>query len=783
MSEKTSAIRRLEARFAEWVVARRWLVILSSVLLVALASSGVLRLEFSGSYRIFFDDDNPQLLALEEFENTYGKNENVVFAIEPDDGDAFSEGALSAAIWLTNSAWRMPYSRRVDSIANFQHTTADGDDLFVRDLVDPSALTDAGARSRIRSIALSDPRVAGGTVSADGGVSAVVATVELPMEGQLEAIAEVAEFARSLAAEAEERFGGINIRLVGTVMINQTFTEAAIDSQMIFLPASLAIMALVLGVLTRGMAAVVATGMITIFSVLASMGLGGWAGLAFSPATAPVPTMVLMIVVANCVHILVTVQQRMRDGFSRPAAIAESLKINLHSVFLASLTTALGFLSMNFSEVPPYRDLGNFIAFGVLTCFLLSITFLPAVLSLLPIRAAPRRRGGQLPMGRIADFALRYRRSLVWGWSAIAIVMLVSVSRNELNDVLAHFLDESVEFRRDTDFLDERFSGNTGLDYSLQASEAGGVTDPRFLGDVAKFADWYRAQPAVRYVSSISDTFRQINQSMHGDDADAYRIPESRELAAQYLLLYEFSLPAGLDLNNQIDVSRTATRMSISATTLSSRELLELNSRAEAWLEDNAPHIAAVNSSGPATLFAYIGQRNARAMVFGTLVVVLAISIVLLVALRSLRLGVMSIIPNCIPGVIGFGVWGLTVGQVGLSLSVVVAMTLGIVVDDTVHFLSKYRRARREYGRDPEESVRYAFEMAGQALFTTTLVLVGGFLILLLSPFIPTAQVGVLTAIIIGSALIADLLLLPGLLVAVDKPSAGQTAKRNTVVS
>ena len=205
-----------------------------------------------------------------------------MFALDPDDGDAFSEAALSAAIWLTNSAWQMPYSRRVDSIANFQHTTAAGDDLFVRDLVDPQALTDAGSRSRIRNIALSDPRVTGGTVSVNGDVSVVVATVELPVEGQVAAIAEVAEFARSLAAEAEERFPGIDIRLVGTVMINQTFTEAAIDSQKIFLPVSLAIMALVLGVLTRGIAAVAATGMVIVFSVLASMGLGGWAGLPFT---------------------------------------------------------------------------------------------------------------------------------------------------------------------------------------------------------------------------------------------------------------------------------------------------------------------------------------------------------------------------------------------------------------------------------------------------------------------------------------------------------------------
>ena len=762
-------------RFAERVLASRWLVILIALLLVAAASAGIARLEFSANYRIFFDEDNPQLLALEALENTYGKSENLVFLIVPDDGDATSEKALSAAVWLTDAAWRTPYSRRVDSLANFQYTTADGDDLYVRDLVDPQALVSAEARSQIRAIALSDPRVVGGILAENADVSVVNVTVELPEEGLLDAVAEVAEFGRSVAAEAEERFPGVDLRIVGTVMVNQTFLEASIESQMIFLPASLLLMAVILGVLTRGWAGVLATGMVIVFSILASMGLGGWVGLPFSPPISPAPTIVLMIVVANCVHLLVALQQRLRAGDTRHDAIVESVRLNLYPVFLASLTTALGFLSMHFSEVPPYRHLGTFVAFGIGASFLLSVTFFPALLSLLPIRAGKARRLRGPSMRRLADTALRHRTALFWGWLVFVVAMVAAIPRNELNDVLVHFFDESIEFRQDTDFMDERLSGNTLLEYSLEAPVEGGVTDPRFLAEVSDFANWYRQQPSVRNVSVITDTFRQLNQSMHGDAPDAYRIPASQELAAQYLLLYELSLPQGLSLNNQIDRSRSATRVSVSAATLYSQDLLDLNARAEAWLEENAPHVAGVNSSGPSALFAYIGQRNIHAMLIGTVVVLVAISAILLFALRSLRLGLISIVPNLIPAALGFGVWGLTVGQVGLSLSVVVAMTVGIVVDDTVHFLSKYRRARREYGQDPEDAVRYAFDTAGRALLTTTVVLVAGFLIFAFSPFVPTAQVGVLTAMIIGFALVADLSLLPALLTAVDRDSERST--------
>jgi len=251
------ARRPFAKRFAERVLAARWLVIAATLVSVAAASGGIALLEFSANYRIFFDEDNPQLLALEALENTYGKNENIAFLVVPDDGDATSESALSAAAWLTDAAWLTPYSRRVDSLANFQYTTADGDDLYVRDLVDPQDLDRAETRARIRAVALSDPRIAGSILALNADVSVVNVTIELPEDGLLEAVAEVAEFARSIAAEAEERFPGIDLRVVGTVMINQTFVEASISSQMMFLPASLLLMALVLGVLTRGWPGVV----------------------------------------------------------------------------------------------------------------------------------------------------------------------------------------------------------------------------------------------------------------------------------------------------------------------------------------------------------------------------------------------------------------------------------------------------------------------------------------------------------------------------------------------
>ena len=768
-SKLGSTVQQFEARFGERVIAARWRIIAVSLVLVAAAASGSMFLTVSTDFRMFFSEDNPQLQAFDALENVYGRGENILFVVVPEDRDFASKKALEAVVWLTEQAWRVPYSLRADSLANFQHTTADGDDLFVRDLINPLKLEDAEERAWVRRTALGEPRLVNNLVAADGEVTAVNVTVEIPEEEGTLRTAEIAAFAQELAAEVEERFPGVDVRLVGTVILGSSFADAVGDSQRIFWPASLLIMVLVLGVLTRRLAGVVATGIVVVFSVLAAVGMGSWIGLPFSPPTAQTPTMVLMITVASCVHLLVTMQHRMRLGDPKDAAIIESLRINLRPVFLASATTAFGFLTMNLSEVPPYRHLGTFVAFGVIASFFLSVTFLPAMLSLLPMRPPARGKENHPVFSAVANFVIRRRTPLLWGSLLTVLVLAAAVPRNELNDILAHFFDDSVEMRRNTDFVDEHLSGNTVLEYSLVSTRPGGITEPAYLADVSAFADWYRTQPETRYVAAVSDIFRQLNKSMHGDDPAAYRLPESRELAAQYLLLYELSLPFGLDLNNQIDIGRTATRMSVTTRTLATKDVLALNERAKAWLEANASHIVQTEGSGASIMFAHLGLRNIRSMLVATLIAMVGISIVLILALRSLRLGLVSLVPNFIPAVMAFGIWGLAVGEIGLALSIVMAMTIGIVVDDTVHFLSKYVRAREELGAAPDDAVRYALQTAGRSMFTTTVVLVFGFLVFLLSPFVPTADVGLFAALIITLAIVADFLLLPPLLMLGDR--------------
>jgi predicted RND superfamily exporter protein len=280
----------------------------------------------------------------------------------------------------------------------------------------------------------------------------------------------------------------------------------------------------------------------------------------------------------------------------------------------------------------------------------------------------------------------------------------------------------------------------------------------------------------VIHVDAITDIMKRLNKNLHGDDVAWYRLPEQRELAAQYLLLYEMSLPFGLDLNNQINVDKSASRLIVTLRDTTTVEQRELEEQGRAWLQTNAPRSMYTYGSGLSIIWAYLSERNIKAMLVASFGALVLISVILVVALRSVKHGLLSLAPNIAPALMAFGIWGLLVGQVGLGLSIIVSMTLGIVVDDTVHFLSKYLQARRELGMDAIAAVRHSFHTAGTAMWVTTVALVAGFLVLSFSGYRMNADMGLLSAITIVLALAMDFLFLPTLLIRMDSKGGVRAA-------
>lgn len=760
----------------KWVIHRPWLTLLLALIVTVVATQGGKNLYMRGDYKVYFGENNPQLNDFEAMQKTFNKNDTVMFLLAPKSGDVFEKSTLEMVHKLTEESWKIPFSQRVDSLTNYQHTIAEEDDLLVEDLLLNTNDITQEKSEFIRKVSLSEPDLIGRVVSQKGHVTLINVVVQLPDENLESALGSqaaleneiaVTKFVRDLKVKYEKAYPDVDIYLNGVVLMNNAFFENGSKDMQTLIPIMFLAIILVLMILLRSMLATLATLIVIVITVLSTMGIIGWLGFYLSTPTVNAPTLIMTLAVADCVHIVASMFYFMRQGKTKSEAIFESLHLNFMPILITSATTAIGFLSFNFSDVPPFRDLGNVVAIGVMAAFIFSVTVFPALLNVMPIKRN-RAEGNKLSlMESFAEIVIDNRKILLPLSTLVIIAFSVMIPKNEINDIANEYFSESIAFRQATDFMEENLTGINSADISIDTGIASGVNNPEFLAILSDFTEWLTSQPEVTHVFSFSDTFKRLNKNMHGDDLSWYKTPDSQELAAQYLLLFEMSLPYGLDLNNQLNVDKSAVKLSFNIVNQGSVVVVEVENKIRQWFSLNAPHLDIAIAS-TSVMFAHIGERNMTSMLIGTFTALLIISVLLTLALRSIRLGAISLIPNLAPAVIGFGWWGLTYGNVNLGLSIVSAMSLGIVVDDTVHFLAKYQNARLA-GKSSVDAVRYSFATVGRALVITTAVLWVGFMILTLSNFSMNADMGLLTANIIVIALAVDFLFLPLILMMFDK--------------
>jgi predicted RND superfamily exporter protein len=772
MSNSFKFLDRLAVRFTRGVLHFRWLVVLAAVLAAVTIGSGAPNLEFASNYRVFFSDENPELVAFEELQATYTKNDNVVFVLEPADGDAFSSDTLAAVESLTEAAWQIPYAIRVDSISNFQHTYGVEDDLIVEDLFRDSSAMSAEERARRGEIALAEPLLESQLVTSDGSVTAINVVLQYP-EKSISEVPEAVAFARDLRQQIETAHPGIDVSLTGVSMLNNAFAETGVADLGTLIPVMFATILLLTLLILRSAAATIATIGVIMLSTMVGMGWAGFMGIKLTPISASAPTIILTLAIADSMHILIALRSAVRAGMARSEAIVEAIRLNFMPVGVTSITTIIGFLALNFSDSPPFWHLGNITAVGIGAAWLFSITLLPALISILPykVKQTIGDDRGERTMASIAEFVIGKPRRILFGLGAATLLLVTFIPSIEFNDQWTQYFDQRVEFRRDTDQALQHL-GMYPIEYSVPAKESGGISDPLYLANLERMADFLREQPEVVHVYSFSDIMKRLNKNLHGDDQSYYQTPNDREEAAQFLLLYELSLPYGLDLNDRVNIDKSATRITATLGDVDSIQTKRLLDATDLWMQDNLPGWMQSKPTSAQVMFTYIAERNVSNMVTGTIAAIAAIAVILMIALQSFRLGLLSLIPNGLPILATFGAWALIVGEVGFSVATVASISLGIIVDDTVHLLSKYVRARRERNGTAADAIRYAFKSVGVAIVVNTVILSAGFLVLLTSSFKVNADMGLLTALAIGFAMILDFLFLPALLLLIDKTQA-----------
>jgi predicted RND superfamily exporter protein len=743
--------------------ASRWLLALV-LLLTLVSAAGLTRMGLASDYRIFFDEDDSDLLRLEQMQDTYSTTDNVFIMIEPPaDAGVYNADTLRLVHELTQALWRLPHVSRVDSLTNFPYSSADGDDILIEELVYELDEINPQRIDFIAAAAGQERDLVGNLVTADGRYTAINVTTRLPgLDNKAEVLA-VTDGVDELIAAYQVAHPEHRFYQTGVVEMNGAFFKAAKKDFVTLIPLMIVFVLISAGLILGSPAAAGAILAIVVLALCGSLGMAGWLGIRLSAPSISAPIIMFTVIVASAIHILSYIKRQIAAGLPRHEAVLQSYQRNIKPITVSHLTTIVGFLAMNFSDSPPFRDLGNIVALGVLFSLLLTVTVLPQLLLRLRFsaRATAITRLFER-MSRLSGWVIRCRRPILWLMLPLALAVAALSPLNALNDDLIRYFDKSQTFRADSERIDQHFSGIYTIDYSLSATQQNGIFGPDFLRFMEQFDAWLLEQPEVVTTSSPLHRIKDLNRLMNGGDAAFYRLPADATTAAQQFLLYEMSLPFGRDVTHQVSFNKSSAKLTARLQNLSSLGLIAFEERAQGWLRQHQPAAIEIYHSSPAVIFAHIGESNIISLLEGASLAFVVISIMLTLVFGSFYIGLLSLIPNLLPVAAAFGFWYGINGQISMGLAGVSAMAIGIIVDDTVHFIYQYINGLKR-GLTPEDSVRETFSKTMGGIVISSLLLVVGFLLLSTSAFEKNAQMGMLTSITIVLALIFDLLLLPAL--------------------
>lgn len=753
---------------AQALVRWRWLFFVFAVGLIVFGALGVGRVENSTNSRAFFGPDNPEFQRLLEVEDIYESSDQSLVVISAPDGSSFDPRTLDAVRRVTEDAWRLPYVLRVDSLSNFNYSFAEGDDLLIEALVPVSEDITPDLAQSIEQRTRETQDLIGGLVSEDGRTFGI-AIAFVPPDRNVTTYRGIQDQIDILVSDLRRDLPDHEVFTTGSIPASLAFSQAGDRDLQEILPIAggLTVLILVLGL--GSVAGVIGSVLVLIGSAIVTLGFGGWMGMALTPGNSSSPLAVIVLMATTCMHIVLMWRHTLSTGADARSSLLTSLENNFAPVTVTNMTTAFAFLCLNFSDAPPLQDLGNMIAAGIFGGWLLSLTIMPAILLSLP---PPRPRRSQplaSALKMIVGGAFRHERWVIVLFALAVLTAAVGISRIQFNDDFIRYFDESYEIRRDSEQIEARLTSLDILQFSFKSEKEGGIFNPDFLNQVDDFVTWLDTHPKVQHVTSVTLPLKRLNRLVNGDDPEFERLPETTEANAQLMLLYELNLPVGQTLNTQISIDRDQTLVSIALLVENAAEFRQFTAEAEAWLQAETPGIA-TEATGAGITFARISQRNGSAMLLGTVVVLVVISGAMILILQDRRLGALSLVPNLLPAILAFGAWGLFLRDVNLGSTVVTVMTFGIVVDDTVHFIMAYKRYRRK-GLVPRDAINRTLENVGPAITITTLTICTGFAVIAMSSFALNQHLGALTALVVGMAFLADLLLLPVLLARSDRTS------------
>lgn len=752
-------MKNLISKVSRYLVDNPKKLIVLSLLQVVLLGLGVSYLKADFTYRIWLAPNDPLLLAFDRFEETFGNDDSLVLLVHSPNG-IFDQESMKVLSELTEKLWLVPDILRVESLVNFQWTSAKDDEILIEDFIqkveDPNYLLER------KKLALNDPMLPGYLINRGGDVATVFGKLR-PYPNKAPDATRLVKNARALVKEFNDR-GDHKIYIHGPNVITASFAEVSAEDSKIMVPMVIFLIIFFLWFFFKRVWGVLLPFIVIIITLISTFGIAGFTGIIFNNVIFMVPFVIMAISIADTVHILVAYFQFRKRGANKYEASYLSIEKNFIPTLLTSISTSFGFFSFSNADIIPLAGFGILSGIGTLLAWQFTLTLVVPILTKLDIRVDIKGAEHQNPELKGYQTIFKWINAYRMKWVILGLAsFIVSVYlgfQNEVNSNTYEFFNTDVPIYQANQFALKKLGGITGPQIVIDSGKPEGVKDIEFLKKVDKFQDWLEALPFVNKIVCVLDILKPLNKAFHGDDQSYYRLPETNESVAQFLFLYSLSLPPGMDINDQVSLNQQKMRMSIlwqlQNTNLINSNILRIKEKAKEIGLD-------VQITGKIPIFAGMGNMVVDTFFRSIGIALVGISIILMIFFRSVKIGLFSMLPNVIPLGFGSGLMTLMDKPIDVGSALVTSVCLGIVVDDTIHFLSHYYSLVKK-GSSPEEAAKEVIRSTGSALFTTSIILMVGFGVLSFSSFVPNINFGIFTSFILGVALLIDLTFLPALL-------------------
>ena len=711
-------------------------------------------------------EDDPYAAQVEAVEADFPRNRSALFTFIAPDGDIFNREALTAMEALHARFGEVQSAVAVGSLVNYRLNPVDETQYGRQYLLPPVDSLSDDELAQVRDIALADEDLVKTQLARDGDMALAAFKYRPSGEG----LAERLDIARSVVAlrdRLREDYPGVEIYVLGNDLFELDSYNAQIKDRNNLAPLVALATTVLLWLCLNSLVYALCTLAVSFLAILLTIGTVGWSGFAFNQISNMGPLVVLTIAMAHGIHIIAIYLQGLHEGLTKIDALEHSVRLNLQPVTLATVTTGMGFLSLNYCSSAGIYGFGNAVAIGVFWAYLVTLTLLPALIMWVPTRRIPRPLGVRGMIRRVSALVTQRGNALFWGLSLIIVVCLAMLPLNKVDFDRFEFIDKDSDFHRVITALAEKIGNDQSLVYAIDSGEYYGIANPEFMLEIERFADWLEEQPDVGLVNSYVGMLKTLNEAENDNDEAWHVLPDDNLQVIDYLVGYQLVQEIEPHLEPIFDPEYPTVRVVVGTSNLSNVQLLELNQRIEAWHSNNINPDYRVLHGSNTILYARLNDTISRQLLEGFTVSFLLITLTMLVGLRSVRYGLISIAPNLLPPAVVFGVWGLFVGQLSPYILMLFSISIGLVVDDSVHVLSKYMAARKA-GKNPDEAVRYSLDKAGSAITITTAALAMGTFILVFSNTYYYQNVALMLTPIIVVALLLDVLFLPPLLVKLD---------------